>query len=316
MLETSARLLQLLSLLQSRRYWSGSTLASRLEVTTRTVRRDVDKLRSLGYPIRSTSGTEGGYQFSAGSSVPPLMLDDDEAVAVALGLGSAAAGTIAGTEEASLRALAKIDQILPPRLRRRVSALQTMIVTPSGAPPSVDARTLSAIAGACRDQETIGFRYRDHAGAASARSVEPHRLVHTGYRWYLVAWDTDRKDWRTFRVDRFQGRLTTGPHFAQREPPARDLAAYVSRGIAYAPPCRARVKLLIAGDEIAKRFPFIAAWIEPVDEKSCFIQMAASNFETMVAHLVWLGVDFRVTDPPELIAQVRRLTARLRCAVG
>jgi predicted DNA-binding transcriptional regulator YafY len=232
MVETSARLLQLLSLFQGRRYWSGYDLAGRLDITTRTLRRDVDKLRSLGYPIHSTAGVEGGYQLGAGTTMPPLLLDDDEAVAVALGLRCAAAGGIEGIEESSVRALSKIEQILPPRLGRRVAALQAMIVTPDGTGcTSVDARVLSVIAGACRDQEILRFRYSDHAGAASARSVEPHRLVNTGRRWYLVAWDSDREAWRTFRVDRIQPRIATGPRCAPRDPPARDLAAYVLRGL-------------------------------------------------------------------------------------
>src|SRR5438128_3961938 len=176
MLETSARLLRLLSLFQGRRYWSGADLANRLEVTSRTLRRDVDKLRTLGYPIHSTSGVEGGYPLGAGSTMPPLLLDDEEAVAVALGLRCAATGTIEGVEEASVRALSKIEQILPPRLGRRVAALQAIIVSPARGGPSVDARTLSAIAGACRDNEGLRFRYCDHAGTETARSVEPHRL--------------------------------------------------------------------------------------------------------------------------------------------
>src|SRR6516165_2239243 len=189
MLETSARLLRLLSLFQGKRYWSGRDLAERLEVTARTLRRDVDKLRSLGYPIHSTTGVEGGYQLGAGSTMPPLLLDDEEAVAVALGLRSAATGAVQGIEEASMRALAKIEQILPSRLGRRLAALQSSIVTTGPARTPVDSRTLSTIAGACRDQESLEFRYRDHEGRLSSRRVEPHRLVHTGFRWYLVAWD-------------------------------------------------------------------------------------------------------------------------------
>src|SRR5262245_23675852 len=182
MLETSARLLRLLSLFQGRKYWSGTDLAGRLEVTSRTLRRDVDKLRNLGYPIHASSGVEGGYQLGAGSTMPPLLLDDDEAVAVALGLRAAAAGAIQGVEEASVRALAKIEQILPPRLARRVAALQAMIVTPDRTASAADARTLSVIAGACRDLEVLRFRYSDYTGTASARAVEPYRLVNTGRR--------------------------------------------------------------------------------------------------------------------------------------
>jgi predicted DNA-binding transcriptional regulator YafY len=316
MLETSARLLRLLSLFQGRKYWSGPDLADRLDVTSRTLRRDVDKLRTLGYPIHSSSGVEGGYQLGAGSTMPPLLLDDEEAVAVTLGLQSAATGAIEGVEEASVRALAKIDQILPPRLGRRVAALKAMIVTMPGAPSSVSARTLSTIAAACRDQETLRFRYRDYAGAASSRSVEPHRLVNTGRRWYLVAWDADRKDWRTFRVDRIQPRVINGLPFTSREPPARDLAAYVARGVWRAPPCRARIKLYAAAAFVAERWSPAIGLVEPIDQRSCFFEVGASSFEDLAAHVASFGIDFEVTEPPELVDHVQRLANRLRRAAG
>ena len=189
MLQTSARLLRLLSLFQVQRYWSGADLAQRLDVTARTLRRDVDRLRSLGYPVYSTSGVAGGYQLGAGATLPPLHLDDDEAVAVALGLRTSASGGVAGTEEASVRALMKLEQVLPPRLRTRVSALHRFIVPLRNPGPTVDAGRLSVIAGACRDNAGIRFTYQGRTGAPAIRSVEPHRLVHTGYRWYLAAWD-------------------------------------------------------------------------------------------------------------------------------
>ena len=207
MLDTSARLLRLLSLFQAQRYWSGAELAERLEVTPRTLRRDVDRLRSLGYPVNSTTGTAGGYQLGAGATLPPLLLDDDEAVAVAVGLRTAASGTVTGMEEASVRALSKLQQLLPSRLRRRVSALNSFIVPMANRGPTVDAETLSVIAGACRDYEMLRFSYNSRDGASSSRQVEPHRLVHTGRRWYLAAWDLDRENWRTFRIDRIQAKL-------------------------------------------------------------------------------------------------------------
>lgn len=316
MLETSARLLRLLSLFQGRRYWSGAGLAERLEVTGRTLRRDVEKLRTLGYPIHSTSGVEGGYQLGAGSTMPPLLLDDDEAVAVALGLRFAAAGSIEGVEEASVRALAKIEQILPSRLGRRVAALQGVIVLPARAGSAVNARMLSTIAGACRDYESLRFRYSDYAGTATARSVEPHRLVSTGRRWYLVAWDLDRNDWRTFRVDRMQPRLTTGVRFAPRDPPARDLAEYVARGVSYAPRCRARVKLLASAGCVAERVPLCFGFVEPIDGNSCFYETGAPTFESLAMHLVLLGVDFEISEPEELVNEVRRLSERYRRAAA
>ena len=315
MLETSARLLRLLALFQGRRYWSGGDLAGRLEVGARTLRRDVEKLRSLGYPIHSTSGVEGGYQLGAGATMPPLLLDDDEAVAVAVGL-QCAAGTVSGVEEASVRALSKIQQILPPRLGRRVAALQAVTVSEVRGKASVDARTLSAIAGACRDFEVLQFRYRDHAGTASSRSVEPHRLVHTSRRWYLVAWDSGRKDWRTFRVDRIGPRVTTGPRFAPREPPARDLAAYVMRGVWFAPACRARVKLLAAAEVVTRRLPEWVGLVEAIDEQSCYFDVGDSTFEMLAMHLALMGVDFELNGPPELVAEVRRLGDRYRRAIA
>src|SRR6266545_2546717 len=212
MLETSARLLRLLSLLQARRDWSGPDLADRLGVSARTVRRDVERLRSLGYPVHATSGTAGGYRLGAGAALPPLLLDDDEAVAVAVGLRTAAGGSVAGIEETSVRALVKLEQVLPSRLRHRVNALwtSTVPVPVPGDGATVDAEVLTAIAGACRDHQRLRFDYRDHGGSASVRTVEPHRLVCWGRRWYLLAWDTDRNDWRTFRVDRLQPRTPTG----------------------------------------------------------------------------------------------------------
>lgn len=316
MLETSARLLRLLSLFQGRRYWSGADLAQRLDVTSRTLRRDVDKLRTLGYPIHSAAGAEGGYQLGAGSTMPPLLLDDEEAVAVALGLRASATGSIAGVEEASVRALSKIEQIMPPRLGRRLAALQAMIVTPRRAASAVDAATLSAIAAACRDSHELRFRYSDHSGNATARSVEPHRLVHTGRRWYLVAWDSARRDWRTFRVDRIQPKPVTGPRVAPRQPPASDLAAYVARGIWYAPPCRARVKLLASAETVAERLPPCIGMIEAIDPQSCVLDMGAATFESLAMQLALLGVDFEIAGPPELIQEVQNLTHRYQRAIG
>ena len=308
MLQTSARLLRLLSLFQARRYWSGAELSERLEVTTRTLRRDVDRLRTLGYPVHSTSGTEGGYQLGAGATLPPLLLDDEEAVAVAIGLRTGASGSVAGIEEASLRALLKLEQVLPSRLRRRVAALHSFIVPLQGGGPTVDARTLSVIAGACRDHDGLRFSYRDRGGEPSARDVEPHRLVHTGRRWYLVAWDGGRNDWRTFRADRIEPKLSTGPRFTPRKPPDGDYAKYVSKAVAYAPyKYRASVTLYAPAERIAEQVPPTAGLLEAIDERTCLLHTGAQSLEILSVHLALLGVDFEVHDPPELVAQVRRL---------
>ncbi len=228
MLETSARLLRLLSLLQARRDWTGPTLAERLGVSTRTVRNDVDRLRNLGYPVHASSGVTGGYRLGAGASLPPLLLDDEEAVAVAVGLRTAAGGTVTGIEETSVRALAKLEQVLPERLRYRVNALHTSTVTVPRAGPKVDAERLSTLAAVCRDHEQLRFSYTDHAGEETLRKAEPHRLAHANGRWYLVAYDLDRQDWRLFRVDRLAPKVPPGPRFVPRDPPGGDLAGYVA----------------------------------------------------------------------------------------
>ncbi len=243
MLDTSVRLLRLLSLLQSRRDWSGAELAERLEVTTRTVRNDIERLRLLGYAVQSRTGIAGGYRLEPGSAMPPLLLDDEEAVAVGLGLSAAAAGTVTGIEEISLRAITKLEQTLPARLRPRLDALRQATVSAAGGGPTVDADVLVALATACRDAQQLRFDYAGHDGETGLRRVEPHRLVYTGHRWYLLAWDRDRSDWRTFRADRVRPRLPTGPRFTPREPP-EDAARHVVRGAASrAWPFPARVRL-------------------------------------------------------------------------
>jgi len=311
-LNTSARLLRLLSLFQARRYWSGADLAGRLDVTARTLRRDVDRLRSLGYPVHSTTGTAGGYQLGAGANLPPLLLDDDEAVAVALGLRTAASGSVGGIEEASVRALLKLEQVLPPRLRQRVAALHGFIVPLGNRGPTVDAERLSALAGACRDHEGIRFLYHDRTGKPSVRTAEPHRLVHTGYRWYLVAWDLARKDWRTFRVDRIEGKLKTSTRFTPRKPPGGDFAAFVSKSLASVPyPIRARMTLHAPVEAIAKRVPPSAGTLEAIDERSCMLHTGSHSLEGLTIHLMMLGVDFQVHEPTELIEHLRRLAERL-----
>jgi predicted DNA-binding transcriptional regulator YafY len=317
MLQTSARLLRLLSLFQAQRYWSGADLSHRLEITGRTLRRDVDRLRSLGYPVHSTSGTAGGYQLGAGATLPPLLLDDEEAVAVALGLRTSASGSVTGIEEASVRALLKLEQVLPPRLRHRVAALHSFIVPLGNRGPTVDAERLSAIAAACRDYEGIRFNYRNRSGAPSARAVEPHRLVYTGLRWYLAAWDIGRKDWRTFRIDRIEGKLKTSTRFRPRTPPEGDFAAFVSKSLAYAPyACRARVTLHAPVESIAQRVPPSAGVLEALDERSCILHTGSHSLDEITIHLTLLGIDFQVHEPPELVDYIRQLTDRLGRAIA
>lgn len=316
-LPTSARLLRLLTLLSSRRAWTGADLADRLEVTDRTLRRDVDRLRSLGYPVQSTAGTAGGYRLGAGADLPPLLLDDDEAVAVSLGLRTAAGGAVSGMEEAAVRALAKIDQVLPARLRRRVRALSTSIVPFTNLGPPADADVLCALAMACRDHDQLRFGYRDRAGAVSERRTEPCGLVHTGRRYYLVAWDLDREAFRTFRVDRIDRVIDTGPSFSPRAPPEADLAAYVSRSIAFGGyPEVAKIVIHAPFEEVADRVSPAAGALERVDDTRCRLTVGGRSMESLAAWIGMWGVDFEVESPPALVEHLKVVASRFERAAS
>ncbi|OKJ94658.1 DNA-binding transcriptional regulator [Streptomyces sp. CB03234] len=310
MLETSARLLRLLSLLHSRTELSGAELAERLRVSARTVRYDIGKLRTLGYPVHATPGPLGGYRLGAGAKLPPLLLDEEEAVAVALSLRTAAGGTVAGIAEASARALTKLEQVLPDRLRRRVAALHgyTVVVPPGGpAAPVVPPETLSTVAGACRDHQRLRFDYRTHGGAATVREVEPYRLVSTGRRWYLVAFDLARDDWRTFRLDRIEPRVPLGPRFVPRQAPPDDL---VPRGVdAALQQWRAEVTVHAPAPVITARVP-AAIRVEPLDEARCVVQAGADSPHQLALHILALDADFEVDGPPELLSELATLSAR------
>lgn len=315
MLQTSARLLRLLSLLQQRRFWSGADLAERLEVTGRTLRRDIDRLRDLGYPVNATSGVAGGYQLGTGAALPPLLLDDDEALAVALGLRSAAAGTVVGMEEAAVRALTKLEQVLPARLRRRVKTLHSAVVPLHRAGPLIEPELLTILAGACRSEERLAFRYSDQQGKPSQRDVEPHGLVHAGSRWYLVAWDLQREDWRTFRVDRVAGKASTGRRFVRRPVPHGDVGRYVARSIArevYT--FQARVVLHAPLEKVTQQLSPLAAQLTRIDEQRCLLETGGHSLASLGWYIALLGVEFEVLGPPELVESVRELGERLQRA--
>jgi predicted DNA-binding transcriptional regulator YafY len=320
--ETSARLLKLLSLLQARRDWSGADLAARLEISERTVRRDVGRLRDLGYPVHASRGTDGGYRLGAGAAMPPLLLDDDEAVAVAVGLRTAARNPVSGIEETSVRALAKLENILPPRLRHRVAALAdyTVPIPPDSPAPAIDPMVLTTLASACRDYQRLRFAYRSHDGRSTIRSAEPYRLVSWGRKWYLVAWDTQRGDWRTFRVDRIEPRPPTGPRFTPREPPdGGDLASYVARGVSSAGfRFRARVTVHAPAAVIADRINPAVGVVEAIDDHSCILATGADSVETIAVYLGLLDADFHVSEPAELAARLRVLADRYHraCALS
>ena len=312
MLETSARLLHVLSLLQARGFWTGRELAERLEITERTVRRDVDRLRDLGYPVNATSGVAGGYRLGAGATLPPLLLEDDEALAVALGLRSAAGGTVSGMEAAAVRALAKLEQVLPPRLHRRVKALHSSVVPMHQVGPVVDAGRLTALASACRDRERVRLRYVDRGDTSTERLVEPHGLVHSDARWYLAAYDLDREDWRTFRVDRIASTTTTGQRFVLRSVPHGSVARYVARSVStsvYTHP----VRLILHAPHatMITRVTPLSGQVEPLDEERCVFTCGASSLESVGLWICMLGVEFEVLEPPELIPHLRAAAARL-----
>lgn len=246
MKETSARLLRMLTLLQVRRSWSARELADRVDVTTRTIRRDMEKLRSLGYPVEGAKGIAGGYRLGIGSQLPPLQLDDDEAVALAITLRTAAASGVDGIGDTALRALVKLEQVLPSRLRNRVKAIQLSVVNTPGAGRTVDADTLTSVAVACRDHQRLRFDFVGAGGTTSACLVEPHELITWGSRWYLVAWDTDSADWGTFPVDRIRVRRPPGSYFTPRPIPEGDGAAHVARSIAKMWPDQAAIRLQAA----------------------------------------------------------------------
>jgi predicted DNA-binding transcriptional regulator YafY len=313
--ETSARLLRLLSLLEVRPDWTGADLAARLEVTPRTLRRDMQKLRSLGYPVYATPGVAGGYRLGAGAALPPLLLDDDEAVAVALSLRTAASHAVTGVAEASARALAKLEQVLPSRLRDRASAVSQATVPLTGPGPVVDADVLTTIARACRGREQVVLGYRNRDGGESERRVEPHRLVQAGYRWYLVARDVDSTDWRTFRLDRIQSLTMTGVRFVPRDPP--DAAAFVANAISTAPyRYQARVLLHAAVAAIAAELPPTVGIVEAAGDDACLLTTGSDSLDALTFHLGNLGCDFTVLEPPELIERVRTLAARLHRAAA
>ncbi|HET6530125.1 MAG TPA: YafY family protein [Actinoplanes sp.] len=305
MANTSARMLRLLSLLQTHRYWPGAELADRLEVSPRTLRRDVDRLRELGYPVDASRGVAGGYQLQAGAAVPPLLLDDEEAVAIAVGLRTAAAGGVIGFEETSVRALAKVIQLLPPRLRRRIDALQA--VTSPGVwagGPTLDAGALTTIAMAIRGEERLRFEYQPRDGDASHRYVEPHRLVSLGRRWYMIAWDLDRGDWRSFRVDRLSAPALTGARFRPREIPGGDPVEWLRSRLATIPQkYDVSVRVEAPADKVKS---FVGQWatVEPLGT-ACRLRMNVDDLSWPVMVLGSLSAPFTIESPAALVTAVR-----------
>ncbi|MET2717070.1 YafY family protein [Streptomyces harbinensis] len=335
MANTSSRTLRLLSLLQTHRFWPGAELADRLGVSVRTLRRDIDRLRDLGYPVEAQRGTEGGYQLAAGAALPPLVVDDEEAVALVVGLQAAAQGPVAGVAESSVRALAKVVRVLPARLRHRVEALREVTVPAPGwdgaaaAPDGVDPDLLTGLALACRDAERVRFGYTAGSGERTERHAEPHRLVMLGRRWYLVAYDLTRHDWRSFRLDRITGAARpTGARFRPRELPAADAAAFVRAGIGQLPTpyrveavvrapagaVRARIGRWVTVEELPREGPEEGAG---PDGDRCRVVMSTDSLEWPLLALGMTGAEFEVIGPPELHDLLVEWSERfLRAAAG
>ena len=316
---TSSRLLSLLSLLQARRDWPGTELADRLEVSGRTIRRDIERLRELGYPVESMTGPAGGYQLRAGTAMPPLLLDDDEAIAIAVGLRTAAGASVSGIEETSVRALVKLEQVLPSHLRRRVRALQTstMTLTWGGGGPQADPQHLTVIATACRDHERLRFTYRARDDATSRREVEPHSLVNAGRNWYLVAWDCGRTDWRTFRLDRLSKPAATGVRFV-----AARAAGQGRRGVRGREPVlgaaastRPTCTVHAPAAELKQR-RWIGGTVDPIDDDRCRWCTSDDHLDWLAMRIAMLGYEYEVHGPPELVERLRLVAERIGRATG
>ncbi len=316
-MNTSARMLRLLSLLQTHRYWPGGELAGRLEVSPRTLRRDIDRLRELGYDVDAVRGVAGGYQLRAGGQLPPLLLEDDEAVAIAVALHTAASGAVAGLEETAIQALTKVIGLMPPRLRHRMDAVHSQTDgVPWGGGPTLDAGVLTTLAQACRDDEPVSFAYTARDASPSERRVEPYRLVSLGRRWYLVAYDRDRQDWRSFRVDRVSAPRASGQRFHPRELPAPDAPSFVRAGIrSMAQRYEVRVRFEADAATVA---PYVDRWatVEPDGPRACRMVMATDTLDWPLMVLARIDVAFAVEGPEELRAQVASAAARFARATA
>ncbi len=314
--QTSGRLLVLLGLLQSRPVWGGAELAERLEVSGRTVRNDMERLRNLDYPVEAVRGPGGHYRLGVGAKLPPLLLDDDEAVAVAVGLRAVTG--VSGIEDTSARALAKLDAVLPHRLRLRVNAVRDAVQaapenTGTNVPdPEVDATLLMAVAAAIRDHEEIRFAYRDD----ERYQVEPYRLVSWQRRWYLVARDGRNDTWSNFRLDWMELRIPGGRRFAPVELPGGDYPAFVLRTTAFAGwQVHVRITVYAPAAEVLSRINPAVGVVEALDDDTCVLVTGADSVETVAVYIGMLGLDFTVTEPPELVAHLATLAKRYARAV-
>lgn len=320
MADPTTRTLRLLSLLQTHRFWPGTELADELTVSQRTLRRDIDRLRELGYPVDATPGVHGGYRLAAGAHLPPLLFDDDEAVAMVVGLRAAAGAAISGIEDSGLRALAKLEQVLPDRLRRRVGALHaaTAVLRWSGPEDTVDPDALGILAQGCRDREEVRFAYTRKDGESSDRLVQPVQMVSVGRRWYLVAWDVRRDDWRTFRLDRLRDARLAGARFTERPLPTPDAATFVAQVLRQSP---ARYRATVTVEATEADLDDVARWmdtdIQRTDDGRCQVALRADALGWLVSQVTTLAIRFpvEVDADAEVRAAVAGTAARLGAAV-
>ncbi|QIX28546.1 YafY family transcriptional regulator [Nocardioides sp. JQ2195] len=308
-------MLRLLSLLQTHRYWPGGELAGRLEVSARTLRRDIDRLRELGYPVDATRGVAGGYQLRSGTTMPPLLLEDEEAVAIAVGLRTSAAGAVTGIEETALQALTKVVSLMPPRLRRRMDAVTSQTQPAPSHAPAIDAHALTTLAQGCRDDETVRFTYTARDSERTSRHVEPHRLVSLGQRWYLVGYCRDRHDWRSFRLDRISDPELTGTRYRPRDLPAEDALSFVRSGIRSMPlKYDVRVRFAATPEQVGA---VVGRWVElEADGAGTLMLMHADNLFWPLAVLASVDAPFEVESPDELRSAVAGVAARFATATG
>lgn len=314
MASTGARMLDLLGLLQSRHHWTGEDLAERLEISRRTLRRDIERLRDLGYPVESARGLDGGYQLGPGGRLPPLLLSEDEAVAAAIGLRNAASQNVGGIAEDAIGALLKITQLLPPRLRSEAEAITTAVSAPTGRSDDVALDTLTILARSSRDNERLRFDYHTHSGTAGERLVEPHHVVPLRRRWYLVAWDLDRDDWRTFRLDRISEPRSTGRRFERRTLPASDPVTYVTRSIASIPSTY-HVEVVIEAP-LQTVQDVLGPWgtATSEDPDTTRIEMDTDELSWPVMFLAALDARVRHAEPTELRTLLHRLAGHFEAA--
>lgn len=314
---TATRVLRLLSLLQARREWSGAELSERLEVDVRTIRRDANRLRELGYVIESAAGPGGGYRLAAGTTTPPLLLDDNEAITVALALG-AAASTLGNLSDSALSVLAKLDQLLPARLRRKWSAVTNVTMSLAGSTVPVDVKQLASLATACRDERRVKFKYGDARQRVTVRDVEPARLAHTGRVWYLIAWDVQREAWRTFRLDRIDTStpIVFGPKFTPRAP-QESFDILLARAI-HAAPHRyvAKLRLAMAVNEAKRHVPAAYGLLEAESDATSILTIGGHTYEGIAISLLHFGLDFELMEPPGLAETLRILGQRLLCSTA